>query len=183
MIDTVQWHKHGHRQVLTALTARGFGSCSLQPVAGAAVYPCVMNHTRINCCCDDVWHRLWGCCVWRLRQLEPGVACVDDITRLLYCWMCRGQVTSSSTPRCRGHCGNIVRACLAVHSDVNSAWNNYLCQSFLRLNVCLSESVRRVSRLVLCCCGFAKLRSCNCWKNDSYITCYCTCLLRTISYY
>ena len=87
---------------------------------------------------------LRACCVWRLRQLEFGVTCIDDVTRLLYCSMCGGRVVTSSTPRCRGHCGNVVRACLAVHADINAAWNEYLCQSISPSScLCLPVSVSR----------------------------------------
>ena len=86
---------------------------------------------------------LRACCVWRLRQLEFGVTCIDDVTRLLYCSMCGGRVMTSSTPRCRGHCSNVVRACLAVHA-INVAWNEYLCQSISPSScLCLPVSVSR----------------------------------------
>ena len=112
------------------------------------------------------------------------MACIHNITRLLYCWMCRGQVVTS-TPRCRGHCGNIVHACLAVHSDVNTAWNDYLRQSFLRLPACLSEMNLSVDCLDSFCAVVILQNYVELLENDNNITCYyavsCVCfVVRTV---
>jgi len=96
-------------------------------------------------------------CMWRLWQLVPSTACVDDITRLLYCSMCSGRATTSSTPRCRGHCSNIVRACLSVHVDVNVAWNDYLRQSLA--SFCLSVCLNRVYIACYSTCPYNDIRN------------------------
>ena len=112
-------------------------------------------------------------CVCRLRQLEPSVTCVDDVTRLMYCGMCRGQVMTSATPRCRGHCSNVVRACLGVRSDVNAAWNDYLCQSSSPSS-CLCLSACRYSLCSRCLSNHIR-----CWWENSYVVCYSVPLLHT----
>ena len=112
--------------------------------------------------------------------MEPSVTCVDDVTRLQYCWMCRGQVTSSSTRRCRGHCSHVVRDCLSVHADVNTAWNDYLRTSVLpvsSLSSCLSVCLpvcpytfRHLSRLT-----WSRIVSITCMplrKQLAYVACY-----------
>ena len=57
--------------------------------------------------------------------------CTRSLTKLQYCSVCRGLMTSSedggATIRpCRNYCTNVMRGCMALFSKVDPHWNTYV---------------------------------------------------------
>lgn len=58
-----------------------------------------------------------------MEGINPTEACTRGMTRMMYCPHCRGL---TRTKPCNNFCLNTMKGCLAHHSELNKAWNEYI---------------------------------------------------------
>lgn len=58
-----------------------------------------------------------------MEKIKPTEACMRGMTRMMYCPYCRGL---TRTKPCNNFCLNTMKGCLAHHSELNKAWNDYI---------------------------------------------------------
>jgi len=58
-----------------------------------------------------------------MESIKPTEACMRGMTRMMYCPHCRGL---TRTKPCNKYCLNTMKGCMAFHSDLNKAWNEYI---------------------------------------------------------
>lgn len=58
-----------------------------------------------------------------MEGINPTDACTRGMTRMMYCPHCRGL---TRTKPCNNYCLNTMKGCLAHHSELNKAWNEYI---------------------------------------------------------
>jgi len=58
-----------------------------------------------------------------VSQVEPTSSCNKAHMKMLYCPYCRGFADIKS---CNNYCMNVMKGCLAYHSEINEPWNAYI---------------------------------------------------------
>lgn len=58
-----------------------------------------------------------------MERIKPTEACTRGMTRMMYCQHCGGL---TRTKPCNNYCLNTMKGCLAHHSELNKAWNEYI---------------------------------------------------------
>nr|ANS60428.1 GPC1-6 [Platynereis dumerilii] len=56
-------------------------------------------------------------------KVQPTKECEKALLKLLYCPYCRGM---ANVQPCDNYCLNVMKGCLAYHSELNQDWNNYI---------------------------------------------------------
>ena len=63
------------------------------------------------------------CCSLLLLQVQPTRECEKALLKMLYCPYCRGL---ANVQPCNNYCLNVMKGCLAYHSELNEEWNDYI---------------------------------------------------------
>ena len=95
-------------------------------------------HKKVTYCTSNKYN-FW--LIFLFLQISPTEACTRGITRMMYCPQCRGL---TRTKPCNNYCLNTMKGCLAHHSELNKAWNEYIgrcpgiCKSVNRAQIVLT---------------------------------------------
>ncbi|KAH3807254.1 hypothetical protein DPMN_135589, partial [Dreissena polymorpha] len=58
-----------------------------------------------------------------MERVKPTDECRRGLTKMMYCPYCQGLMR---TKPCNNYCLNTMKGCLAQHSELNKAWNEYI---------------------------------------------------------
>jgi glypican 4 len=58
-----------------------------------------------------------------MLQVAPPPDCSHALTRMSGCNVCQGR---PNTKACPGFCTNVMRGCLAYHSELETEWNSFV---------------------------------------------------------
>lgn len=58
-----------------------------------------------------------------LLQIQPKDECVRALTKMSNCPACQGL---PEVQPCRGYCINVMKGCLAFHSELSDSWNKFI---------------------------------------------------------
>ena len=56
-------------------------------------------------------------------QIQPKEECVRALTKMSNCPACQGL---PDVQPCRGYCINVMKGCLAFHSELSDSWNEFV---------------------------------------------------------
>lgn len=58
-----------------------------------------------------------------VSKIQPSSSCHQAVMKMLFCPYCKGL---THVKPCNNFCMNVMKGCLAYHSELNHAWNNYI---------------------------------------------------------
>jgi hypothetical protein len=58
-----------------------------------------------------------------LFQLMPSENCYNALTKMSHCSLCKGVPNAKV---CHGFCLNVMKGCLAFHSELDTEWNAFV---------------------------------------------------------
>ena len=59
----------------------------------------------------------------RVLKISPSDKCVDALTRMTSCPSCQGL---PAIRPCTNYCLNVMKGCLAYHTELSDTWDNYI---------------------------------------------------------
>jgi glypican 4 len=60
-----------------------------------------------------------------MAEVTPPTDCSHALTRMTGCNVCQGRTAAKA---CSGFCTNVMRGCLAYHSELDTEWNSFVGQ-------------------------------------------------------
>ena len=62
-------------------------------------------------------------------QIPPKDECVKALTKMSSCPACQGL---PEIQPCKGYCINVMKGCLAFHSELSDSWNKFIGEYFFQ---------------------------------------------------